>query len=610
MLTAEQGSRLNEAYGLLRSGRRAEALALAEEVARQAPKAADAHHLVALCRKEIGDPGAERAFRKALKLSPDHPQIVGNYANWLFAQGRREDALTHYQRAVDLAPDFAQAWLNLGVAALDAGRVGMAERAFGRAVELQPRFSSAWQGLGSARRRRGDLPGAEQALRKAVAAEPRNGPAWVSLGAALRLLGRPKEALGAFEKARAAGFSSGDLADAHAGALIDLGEIDSARTMIEQLIAANPGYVGAYATLAQLLWQYGDPNKPEEDPARMLRDALAEQPGNIGLRFAYARFLLQANLGDEALDFIRPWRRESDNPELACAEANALERLGRSDEAGLLYAEVYKVLGGSDPAFLNAYARHLLKAGKWDVAAARASEAVRTAPNDQEAWAYLSTAWRLLDDPREYWLCDYDRTIALVDVDPPSDFADMSAFLNALKASLDPMHKARREPVNQSLRGGSQTPGRLFGRPDRALEAAHDAFRAAVERRIASLPEDSDHPFFRRKSRSVVIGGAWSVKLWSSGSHVNHIHSEGWMSSAFYVSLPPSVQATAQEERSGWIQFGQPPAELELGLEPRRIIRPEAGKLALFPSYMWHGTVPFEDAAPRMTIAFDMTPAD
>ena len=31
--------------------------------------------------------------------------------------------------------------------------------------------------------------------------------------------------------------------------------------------------------------------------------------------------------------------------------------------------------------------------------------------------------------------------------------------------------------------------------------------------------------------------------------------------------------------------------------------------LALFPSYMWHGTVPFEDEQPRMTIAFDMRPA-
>jgi hypothetical protein len=49
---------------------------------------------------------------------------------------------------------------------------------------------------------------------------------------------------------------------------------------------------------------------------------------------------------------------------------------------------------------------------------------------------------------------------------------------------------------------------------------------------------------------------------------------------------------------------------VELGLDagPRRIATPHAGMLALFPSYLWHGTIPFQDEAPRMTIAFDMLP--
>jgi hypothetical protein len=30
--------------------------------------------------------------------------------------------------------------------------------------------------------------------------------------------------------------------------------------------------------------------------------------------------------------------------------------------------------------------------------------------------------------------------------------------------------------------------------------------------------------------------------------------------------------------------------------------------LVLFPSYLWHGTVPYEDRAPRLTVAFDAVP--
>jgi hypothetical protein len=33
-----------------------------------------------------------------------------------------------------------------------------------------------------------------------------------------------------------------------------------------------------------------------------------------------------------------------------------------------------------------------------------------------------------------------------------------------------------------------------------------------------------------------------------------------------------------------------------------------AGRLVLFPSYMWHGTVPFLSPTARTTIAFDAIP--
>jgi hypothetical protein len=228
----------------------------------------------------------------------------------------------------------------------------------------------------------------------------------------------------------------------------------------------------------------------------------------------------------------------------------------------------------------------------------------------QEAWGYLATAWRLLGDEREYWLCDYERLISLMDVEVPVGYADMPTFLAALQTRLDALHRAHQAPVRQSLRTGSQTSGRLFGRPDPQIAALQSALLRTIERWLSKLPDDSQHPFLRRRASSVRFTGSWSVKLWTSGNHANHFHSDGWMSSAFYVALPPSVQqqAAAGSGHAGCIQFGQPPVELGLKLPPRRIITPRIGGLALFPSYMWHGTVPFEDPEPRVTVAFDMLP--
>ena len=45
------------------------------------------------------------------------------------------------------------------------------------------------------------------------------------------------------------------------------------------------------------------------------------------------------------------------------------------------------------------------------------------------------------------------------------------------------------------------------------------------------------------------------------------------------------------------------------GCAPEHFVEPKPGMLALFPSYFWHGTVPFEDGGRRLTAAFDVVPA-
>lgn len=59
----------------------------------------------------------------------------------------------------------------------------------------------------------------------------------------------------------------------------------------------------------------------------------------------------------------------------------------------------------------------------------------------------------------------------------------------------------------------------------------------------------------------------------------------------------------------GAIVFGVPDLVLPDALAPRRMISPKAGTLVIFPSYFWHGTLPFNDPADRITLAFDMRPA-
>jgi hypothetical protein len=143
------------------------------------------------------------------------------------------------------------------------------------------------------------------------------------------------------------------------------------------------------------------------------------------------------------------------------------------------------------------------------------------------------------------------------------------------------------------LRHGSQTQRSLLDHPEPEIRAFFQALDAPIRRHIAAIGEDGDYDF----------AGAWSVRLESQGHHVDHVHPEGWLSSAFYIRTPDGPG------REGWIKFGEPGTPTSPPLAPEHWIRPEPGMLVLFPSYMWHGTAPFSVLETRLTCAFDLVRA-
>lgn len=603
-LTAAQAQRAAGIQQLLQSGRTAEAISAAATLAREAARAPDAQHLLALCLASAGRfAEAEPAFRAALALLPGQVQILANFARMLRRAGRAADAAGLWRQVTGAQPRQAEAWTESGLARLDAGDAAGARAAFERATALAPSNSVAWHGLGNACRALHDLDAADAALRRALALAPGQGALQLNLGAVQRLRGRPLDALQHYEAAARLGIATPELRDARIGALVDLGRVEEALAEADGLLRGVPGFVPGHVTLAHLLWEHGARLAPGRDPLAGLQALARERPHERPIQLALIRLLIESGRIGEALEALARWRPGADDPVRAMLEADALDRHGAFAEAARIYRDLANRGALVHPEWINAHARHLIRSGQPEAAAREAGRALESDPDNQTAWAYLGTAWRLLGDAREHWLCDYERLCALV---PVPGFADDEDALQRLAATLLPRHRAAHEPMQQSLRGGSQTPGRLFGGDDPVLEATRAALLRAIETRLATLPSDSTHPYLRRRARSVHLLGSWSVRLWSSGRHIDHIHHEGWMSSAFYVALPPSVRAAGDD--AGALQLGRPPQELGLDLPPRRVLHPKPGHLALFPSYVWHGTVPFEDVEPRLTIAFDMQP--
>jgi hypothetical protein len=221
--------------------------------------------------------------------------------------------------------------------------------------------------------------------------------------------------------------------------------------------------------------------------------------------------------------------------------------------------------------------------------------------HNAELWAYAATAWRMAGDSRSEWLEKDARFVKIIDL------TDALPPLDQLAETLRSLHLARGEYLDQSVRGGTQTDGPLFSRIDPVIRSLRAAVVRAVEGHVAELPPpDEDHPLLKhRRDRRVRFSGSWSVRLRSGGRHSNHVHPQGWISSALYVALP---NPTADEpDDAGWLTLGEPDEKLQLELGPWRKIEPKPGRLVLFPSWMWHGTVPICEGE-RLTVAFDVSP--
>lgn len=83
---------------------------------------------------------ADESFRRSLRIDSNNSQARNNYAAFLFAAGRFEDAYRQLEIVVrdTQYPARAQAFENLGFAALRVERIDEAEAAFLRALKLNP----------------------------------------------------------------------------------------------------------------------------------------------------------------------------------------------------------------------------------------------------------------------------------------------------------------------------------------------------------------------------------------------------------------------------------------------------------------------------------------
>lgn len=567
-ISAQQEATLEHARRALAQGYTGQAAELAGKLAAEAPQL-DAAHLVlgkALVRLGHLERG-EAELREALRLAPDAAQTAVALSELLVATDRASEA-----RAV-LAPYIARTEADIFVLTAEAV-----------ALKSLRRFAEA-----------------AAVYERARDVTPKSAVAEHNLAGVYGDMQRFADSLDGVERAFAKGLDAPETWLVKARALQGLGRFEDAETAYREALRRRPSDADAHGELAQLIWMRTEDARAAAEP---LMAALRGDPANLALVIKKAQ--LDEYSGNPRLAYAVLGEAPPAVRAAAPVEALAAQLASHFDPPrALAHARKAAAAAPDQHIVLAALCQAQLAIGDAEAAAGTALEMRRRWSLDQHAIALLATAWRIMGVPAYRELFDYQRFVRARPIETPDGWASRDAFVADLAASIERLHTLRTHPIGQSLRQGTQSPQGLLHSADPVVQAFFKAIDATIRRYISEL-KPTDGPLGARLGDGdYAFHGAWSVRLRPGGFHTDHVHQQGWISSACHLVTPASVD----RGHEGWLKFGEPgvPTLPRLGAE--HLVRPESGVLVLFPSYMWHGTVPFTGEDERLSIAFDLLPA-
>ena len=154
------------------------------------------------------------------------------------------------------------------------------------------------------------------------------------------------------------------------------------------------------------------------------------------------------------------------------------------------------------------------------------------------------------------------------------------------------------------LINGIQSAGNLLKRNEKSFRMLAGLIIVEIDNYLSSF-KNFNCEFIKAFPQKPEFQSSWYVKMQKSGHLTAHIHETGWMSGVLYLKLPNQTQNLDE----GIIEFGYDGDNYPEGLNlPTKKVFIELGDLILFPSSLFHKTLPFHTNEERICIAFDISP--
>ncbi len=541
---------------------------------------------------------AQVILKKLLRQVNITPQIMSLSGDINKSMGKLDTAVKDYRQAVAIAPQAPELHYNLALALFANSNIIEARVALERALNIRPDYVKALVLLGRCLAATEQFDDAQQAFTKAIKIEPNNYLPHYRLGRLHVYKGNSAKATESL------------------GASLD---INQQLMPAQEALILNSIYSGEHQTTADLIEASLRIAPNNESILAIATDWAIENKQDNPYHY-YDRGWQNRPTANLFKDFINSLILSSDSSRAEILMADYEASIGKdlaweSAKLKILetqghYEEMISLIKSSPRRskhqMYNCLAHFAL--GHYGTSYDCAQKLHHSQPSNQYYLALLTTALRCLGDKRYDQLADYNKLILQANLDTQFEnsprFRD---FKTDLIAHLNQLHVTRRAPLQQSVRGGTQTPGNLFAQSKSPLIHSLKHSIADVSQpffsRLKSAGLNESHPIITAFPDTPYFHASWSIRTAEGGFHKSHIHSKGWYSSACYIDVPEVIN---DESDAGYLVLGKPPFKTKDELEPDYSIKPKAGSLILFPSYVWHATQQYQGKGNRLVVAFDV----
>ncbi len=473
-------------------------------------------------------------------------------------QGKLREAASSFRKMLTLDPRIAEIHFNLGAINTQLNDIKAAIACYRKALQIKPDLTVAHFNLGILLQQQDLLQEAAKHYRQAVEQQPGFFEAWANWGTVLQAIGDLQAAEQCYRKvlelnADARGyFNLGTV-------LYGQGEHPAAIEAFRAALRLVPSFADAWNDLGETYRDQGD----MDEAVRCYREALKADPNHARANY---------NLGEcyclgEQLEQAIPYFAASD---FADAQERVLQCLYKTEQ-------------------FDAFERRL-------------DQIVAQGRHDSILMGTLSTHYAInFDRQNPYGFCKNP-----MDFVQHTHIAELSDPANPLLKEL--LHDIKSLAIAERKQGrlyyGIQSAGNLLQRAEPSFRKLATLIRAKVKAYQKHF-SNYDDALIRLFPKELEFASSWYLRMKQGGYLTSHIHEEGWISGCVYLQLPDKGAGHEGSFEYGIDGDDYPRLHDEF---PCRIVDQVVGDLVLFPSSLFHRTIPFESDQERVCVAFDIKP--